>query len=196
VVSIKLIIFDSTFSTYDLPLTTELGGIMKNAHLIISIVLLMTLMLLPCCASKQVSRTSQLGRYLEVNPEKVWNATLEALNIRDIQVVISDQEDPTGWVIETAMKRMKVREMRNYAVSQYGYKPNLVTYMSGRYKLKIIIEPISATSCSMAIKFHPQLLAGGTSDYAGDWEDAQSNGTYENELVQTIQNLIGPVQNE
>jgi len=84
--------------------------------------------------------------------------------------------------------------MRQYARSQYGYKPNIITYMQARYKLEISIDADSPNSCSIAIKFEPQLLASGTSDYAGQWEQGTSTGVFEENLFQSILNFANENQ--
>lgn len=162
---------------------------MKSVNCPISIFKLIVITLtlfLTTCASRQLSTVEQLGRYIEANPEIIWNASINVLGRRHFQIVSQNQNDPKSWIIETAMKGMKTRQMRDYAISQYGYKPNYITYVRTRYKIKIVVEPISATSCSVAIKFLPQLLASGTSDYAGNWEDAKSIGVFEEELLDSI----------
>ena len=143
------------------------------------------------CASHQTTTLEQVGRLIEYNPEQIWNASLDVLKGRSMEVVQKTQEDPRAWFIDTSFKNIPTREMRQYALSQYGYKPNIVTYMKARYKIQIMIEPISPNSCSLTLKFQPQLLASGTSDYAGQWEDAKSNGTFENDFMQSIFDVIG-----
>ena len=141
------------------------------------------------CASQQSTSSEQVGRYIENNPEKIWNATLEILNAHNLQIVSKNQDDPKVWLIDTAFKKISTRQMRKYARSRYGYKPNIITYMQARYKLEIVIEATSTNSCSIAIKFKPELLASGTSDYAGQWESGTSTGAYENELYKSILTL-------
>ncbi len=155
------------------------------------LLVLASALLFSFCASRQPISSQKLGRFVEANPEKVYNATIEVLNIRQLQIVSENQNDPTAWIIETAMKQIKTREMRDYAVSQYGYKPNYLTYIRSRYKLKIIVEPISESTCSVTINFQPQLLASGTSDYAGQWEDGKSIGVFEEDLLKSILTQTG-----